>query len=178
MKKTKKNMINNFSKQEKLFALKFSSQKSNLKKSAKESKSAILLEKSTIAIKRSIKTSSLENYAYLNSKFRSTSKKSERWIGQQHKLQAFSKKLIDNKQIVIAKERHYWSYQELRHQVSDKYCLNKTKTFNTAKIEKVENSEFKEENIQFLLKIVIKKTKKNINDKINTKKQVNCKKFN
>ena len=46
------------------------------------------------------------DYIHSNSKFGPTSTKPERWIGTWHKPQTFSKKLMDKKQIAIAKEKH------------------------------------------------------------------------
>ena len=64
---------------------------------------------------------------YLNLKFRRTSTKLEGWIGTWHKLQAFPKKLIDEKQITIARERCYWSCHGSEHQISNDCCPSKKK---------------------------------------------------
>ena len=63
--------------------------------------------------------------------------KPKEWIETWHKLQMFSKKLTDEKQIAIARKRHYWSCHELRYQIRDNCCLSKKKTYlNITKVEK------------------------------------------
>ena len=140
----KKDIIDNFSKQEKFFTSKFSSQKSS-KRSGTGSGFATLTggfastRRSTKSLART-GTSSLGNCTHLNSRFGLMSKKPEGWVRPWYKPQSFPKKLINDEQIVMAREKRCWSYHESGHRISDNCCFNKLKIFNTAKVEEVENS--------------------------------------
>ena len=85
IKEIKRAIIGNFPKKKKFFASKFNSQRSK-KKFATELESAIPRKNFTTSIKRSaksltrIKISNSRDYIYLNSKFKSMSKKLEKWI--------------------------------------------------------------------------------------------------
>ena len=90
IKEIKKNIIGNFSKQEKPFTLKFNSQGLNKKfdtglRSATPAKKSATTRKSA-KNSAEIGTSGSEDCIYPNSRFRPTSKKLERWVGLWHKL--------------------------------------------------------------------------------------------
>ena len=146
----KKNIIDNFPKQKKPFTSKFNSQGSS-KKFGTGSGSATPARRSATLTRRFAKglagtgTSSLGDCTYSNLRFGSASKKLEGWVGLWHKLQAFPKKLTNDKQIIMARERHYCSCCGSRHKISNNCCLSKTKTFNAAKVKEVENSRSEEE---------------------------------
>ena len=89
---------------------------------------------------------SLGDCTYSSSKFEPMSKKPKKWIEVLHKLQTFLKKLIDNKQIVIARKNYCWSYFKLRHKFSSDCCTNKIKLFNAIKMEEIESSKSGKEN--------------------------------
>ena len=127
----KKDIISNFSKQEKLFTSKFSSQGSS-KGFGIKSGSAISVGGSatTKGFAKSLagtKTSGSRDCIHSNSRFRPTNKKSKSCVEPWHKLQAFSKKLTDNKQIVIAREKRCLSCRESGHRINDDCYSSKKK---------------------------------------------------